>query len=154
MRFWFSIAVCALAASTGFAQSPAQTFYWCDANRGWYPNVRTCPVPWREVVVKPEGGPQRNEPQAPIELVPRSTADAPAAKPAGQAEYAPPPRLGDGLDDWCGQVKQARSIALCSDAELRALAVERQRAFDEVRARLGPDQQKALLADQKNWLQS
>ena len=46
------------------------------------------------------------------------------------------------------------SIALCSDRDLRALAVKRQGAFDEAKARLDPDQQKALLADQNAWVVS
>ena len=77
--------------------------------------------------------------QLPIELASAST------KPAS---FAP---LGDGLDDLCKTVTLPRTIALCGDRELRALAVERQQAFDEARARVTPVQQKALLADQKEW---
>lgn len=69
-------------------------------------------------------------------------------KPAG---FAP---LGDGLDDLCGTATSPRTIALCSDRDLRAITVERQRAFDEARARLNPDQQKALLTDQSGWVKS
>jgi hypothetical protein len=46
------------------------------------------------------------------------------------------------------------SIAVCSDGELRTLATERQRAYDDARARLAPEQRKALLADQKAWVAS
>ena len=46
------------------------------------------------------------------------------------------------------------SIAICSDAELRTLAIERNRAFVEAEARLSPEQQKALLADQNDWVRS
>jgi hypothetical protein len=42
-------------------------------------------------------------------------------------------------------------MALCSDGDLRALAVERQRAFDEAISRLSPAEQKALLSDQDGW---
>jgi uncharacterized protein len=62
--------------------------------------------------------------------------------------------LGDTLDEWCAKVSLPSSIALCSDRELRALAIERQHAFDEARTRLTPDQQRALLADQNGWVRS
>lgn len=62
--------------------------------------------------------------------------------------------LADPLDDWCKTARLPSSVALCSDPELRALAQERQRAFDEARARLSPEEQKALLADQDAWVRS
>jgi hypothetical protein len=65
---------------------------------------------------------------------------AAAQAPAGFAS------LGDGLDDLCRTGTSPRTIALCSDRQLRV--------FDEVRARLNPDQQKALLADQNGWVKS
>jgi hypothetical protein len=52
-------------------------------------------------------------------------------------------------DDWCATVKLPSSVIICGDPALRALADERQRAFDTALARLSPDQQKQLLADQK-----
>jgi uncharacterized protein/membrane protein implicated in regulation of membrane protease activity len=60
----------------------------------------------------------------------------------------------DPLDDWCMTARLPSSVAICSDPELRAIAVERQHAFDEARSRLSPDGQKALLADQSSWVQS
>jgi hypothetical protein len=64
--------------------------------------------------------------------------------------------LGDptGLDNWCAEVKQPSSIALCSDRELRDLAIQRNRAFDAARARLNADTYSALLRDQKGWVRS
>jgi hypothetical protein len=50
------------------------------------------------------------------------------------------PAIGDSLDAWCVQVKLPSSIAICSDDELRALAVERQHAYDEAKSRLNPEQ--------------
>jgi hypothetical protein len=60
----------------------------------------------------------------------------------------------DQLDAWCAQVKLPSSIALCSDPELRALAEERQRAFDEARGRIGKERANQLLDDQKGWVAS
>jgi uncharacterized protein YecT (DUF1311 family) len=70
---------------------------------------------------------------------------------AAAAAQMPP---NDTLDEWCKTVKLPSSVALCSDPELRVLAVERQHAFDEARSRLNPEQQKALLSDQNGWIRS
>src|SRR5947209_5393558 len=56
------------------------------------------------------------------------------------------------LDAWCSQAKQPSSIALCSDAELRELAIQRNRAFDAARSRLSVDAYNALLRDQNGWV--
>jgi TonB family protein len=78
--------------------------------------------------------------------------------PLRSGTVVPPPPAQSGapapLDEWCAQVKLPSSIAVCSDGELRALATERQRAYDEARARLNLEQQKALLADQQGWVAS
>jgi hypothetical protein len=58
------------------------------------------------------------------------------------------------LDSWCLQAKQTSSIALCSDLELRELAIQRNRAFEAARARLSVDAYDALLRDQKGWVHS
>lgn len=60
----------------------------------------------------------------------------------------------DQLDEWCAQAKLPSSIALCSDPELRALAIERQQAFDEARAGIGEERAHRLLNDQKGWIAS
>jgi uncharacterized protein YecT (DUF1311 family) len=69
------------------------------------------------------------------------------AFPISAADAAP-------LDEWCAQVTAPSSVALCSDTELKALAVERQHAFDEARARVGEARYGVLLADQKAWVMS
>ena len=69
------------------------------------------------------------------------------AIPISQARPAP-------LDDWCNTATLPSSIAICSDAELRSLAVERQQAFDEASARLDAKRRVELLADQKGWVAS
>jgi|SRR6266404_5045004 len=58
------------------------------------------------------------------------------------------------LDAWCAQAKQPSSIGLCSDPELRELAIERNHAFEAARARLSPEAYSALLRDQKGWVRS
>jgi uncharacterized protein YecT (DUF1311 family) len=61
------------------------------------------------------------------------------------------PARGDGLDEWCKDVTSGSIVAMCSDNELRALAVERLRAFNAASSRLPPDRQKILAADQNGW---
>jgi uncharacterized protein YecT (DUF1311 family) len=77
----------------------------------------------------------------------------PPADPGGQATFPAPPSLarGDQLDEWCKGKTTAINFAVCSDDELRKLALERLRAFNEANARLPPDQQKVLTADQNGW---
>src|SRR5947209_5939367 len=58
------------------------------------------------------------------------------------------------LDSWCSQAKRPSSIALCSDPELRELAIQRNKAFDAARARLSVDAYNALLRDQNGWVRS
>lgn len=60
----------------------------------------------------------------------------------------------DVLDEWCKTVSLPSSIAICSEPELRDLAIERQHAYDEAKAKLTPEQQKALLGDQNGWVKS
>src|SRR5260370_40371622 len=66
----------------------------------------------------------------------------------------PPAAAQGSVDDWCARAKLPSNIAICSDPELRTLAIERQRSYDEAKARLSPDQRKALLADQNGWVRS
>lgn len=77
----------------------------------------------------------------------------PPADPGGQPTFQAPPSLarGDQLDEWCKGKTTAINFAVCSDDELRKLALERLRAFNEANARLSPDQQKVLTADQNGW---
>jgi uncharacterized protein YecT (DUF1311 family) len=75
------------------------------------------------------------------------------AEPGEQPPFKPMtfPARGDGLDEWCKEVKSGSLVAMCSDDELRALAVERLRAFNAASSRLFPDRQKILAADQNGW---
>jgi uncharacterized protein YecT (DUF1311 family) len=75
------------------------------------------------------------------------------AEPGEQPPFKPMtfPARGDGLDEWCKEVKSGSIVAMCSDDELRALAVERLRAFNAASSRLPPDRQKILAADQNGW---
>src|SRR6202030_2846259 len=69
------------------------------------------------------------------------------------ASFAPrpfPPR-GDLLDPWCKPAATPLNVATCGEDDLRALAIERLRAFDNARSRLSWEQQKALAADQNGW---
>lgn len=119
----------------------AQVWY-CDPLRVYYPAVQVCPVPWR-VVAAPGGVPQ--------------SASQPVDNPAlgnGTEQQRGPSIRNDGLDDWCSQATLPSSIAVCSDGDLRNLAIRRQKAFDEARARLNPDQQKELLTNQNAWVRS
>jgi uncharacterized protein YecT (DUF1311 family) len=118
--------------------------YYCDPLHVYYPAVATCPVPWRAIW--------------PSQAIPQPNAPLPSGRPPNPA-YRPTAHptfqvLGDGLDDWCATVRLPSSIAICSDRELRTLAIERQHAFDEARSRLSPNQQKALLADQNGWVKT
>jgi hypothetical protein len=55
-------------------------------------------------------------------------------------------------DDWCKTATRPSSLVICSDPELRALADERQQAFNDARLRVGEEGAKALWADQKRWV--
>src|SRR6266446_2266050 len=123
MRFLSALAVFGLALSSAAAQ--AQNYYWCDPYHAWYPSVATCPAPWQGVLVKP----QSSQPEVP------QRATGPQMIPE---EFRSFQMLGDGLDEWCKTVKLPSSIAMCSDPELRSLAIERQRVFNEVRWGLEP----------------
>lgn len=63
------------------------------------------------------------------------------------------------LRDWCASLQNTPNasppgVVICSDLELRSLAVERQRAFNAAEARLDPEHQHELQADQANWVNS
>lgn len=148
MRFVSALAVFVLMALQAKGAA-AQTLYYCDTWRAYYPGVLNCPVPWRAVdpaTVAPRPGTIAAPPFATAQPTPQ-TSDTAQPRPTF------PPR-GDGLDELCKTATSPRTIALCSDTELRALAGERQHAFDDVRSKLTPDQQKALLADQNGWVKS
>jgi uncharacterized protein len=60
----------------------------------------------------------------------------------------------DSLDNFCKTALLPSSIAICGDPELRALAVERQHAYDQAKAGLGSAARAALLADQNGWVKT
>ena len=52
----------------------------------------------------------------------------------------------------CDRITLPSSLVICSDPELQAIADERQQVYSDLWARLDPDQQKALRADQNRWV--
>jgi uncharacterized protein YecT (DUF1311 family) len=58
----------------------------------------------------------------------------------------------DELDDWCPRQTKASSIVICSDPELRALAVIRNRQFTTARSDLLDQDYNNLLANQERWI--
>src|SRR5207244_7628771 len=52
----------------------------------------------------------------------------------------------------CGQAKTPAERAICGNAELAAADQAMAEAYAVLRADLPPDQQKALLADQRRWI--
>ncbi|HWB50571.1 MAG TPA: hypothetical protein VG651_15790 [Stellaceae bacterium] len=83
-------------------------------------------------------------------------APKPPANPGDEPTFKAPPSLarGDALDEWCKGMTAAINLAVCGDDQLRALALERLRAFNETNARLSPEQRKTLAADQNGWAMS
>lgn len=137
MRWILALPVAALAFLCAVnAEAQERPVYYCDPLHVYYPTVARCPVPWRAVA-------------SAVESEPRS---ATIAATAAARPKLPP--LGDGLDDWCAKASLPSSIAICSDRDLRALVIERQHAFDEVRSRLTPDRRKTLLANQTRWVKT
>jgi hypothetical protein len=49
--FWVALPIFAglLMANAAHAQQPAGKWYYCDPTHAYYPYVKTCAVPWREV---------------------------------------------------------------------------------------------------------
>src|SRR3954471_14452679 len=62
--------------------------------------------------------------------------------------------VADELDDWCAQVQKASSIVICSDTQLRAETIRRQKLFDFLKEELTSERYKALLADQNTWVKA
>jgi uncharacterized protein len=60
----------------------------------------------------------------------------------------------DALDSFCRTVRYPSNVAICSDPELRALAIERQQVFNRDRSALDPARQRRLLADQNDWVRT
>jgi uncharacterized protein YecT (DUF1311 family) len=58
----------------------------------------------------------------------------------------------DELEGWCAQAKNASSIVICSDDELRRQAIARNKLFEAARGKLSPEAYKALSEDQSRWV--
>jgi hypothetical protein len=149
----WAVAAIAMIAFAGGAEA-ASSWYWCEPLQAYYPWVRSCPGPWRQVDPKsaqqPQPSPQATSPQANGAMPVQSGAqnDAPTfASPDATAH-------GDGLDAWCQGDVSAMSVAICGDGDLRALAAQRLKALDEAVTRIPADQQKVLAADQNGWAMS
>lgn len=54
-------------------------------------------------------------------------------------------------DEWCAQAMLPSRIAVCRDPELRALALERNKAYYDAQARLDPGAVLVLFNDQAAW---
>jgi hypothetical protein len=86
-----------------------------------------------------------------------ATGAAPMRETGADQGASPPfkpmnfPARGDALDEWCRDVKSGSIVAICSDDELRALAIQRLAAFNEAVSRLPPNRQRVLAADQNGW---
>lgn len=60
-----------------------------------------------------------------------------------------------GQDDWCAHATSPSRIAVCRDPELRALALQRNKAYYDAQARLDPGAStRALFNDQTTWGES
>ena len=139
----------------------AHAWYWCEPAQAYYPWVRSCPEPWRQVdpraaARQPGGAPPSaaSTPQpAPAQPAPAQQA---AAAQGGAPTFTPATSLtrGDALDAWCKGSTTAINIAVCGDNDLRALAIERLHAFDDASVRASADQRKALTGDQNGWAMS
>lgn len=44
------------SATPAGAQPPAQSWYYCEASKGYYPYVSSCPAGWKTVPATPPGG--------------------------------------------------------------------------------------------------
>jgi hypothetical protein len=138
--------------------SPAQAAqaWYCEPLHGYYPAVSSCPAPWRlenQAAAKQAAPPGQATTAAaePVSAAPKPPADA-----GGEPTFDAPSSLarGDALDTWCKGKISALNLAVCSDDQLRTLALERLRAFGEANSRLAPDARKTLAADQNGWAKS
>lgn len=143
--------------------APAQ-IWWCPAARAYYPQVQFCqigtwvrvgpaaPVPPSAASTwPPPAGSSPPPPAAPLGSTATPTTRTTAATIGPNSGSAPSARA-DQFDAWCKTIRLPSSIAICSEPDLRALASERQEAYNEARARLSPEQQRVLLADQNGWV--
>ena len=80
------------AVLAGIAHSAAAQGHWyyCDPAHAYYPYVKACPVPWREVTPYPDGQDQQHESGPPV-TQPAAPAPAAPAWVAPVTTVAPPP---------------------------------------------------------------
>ena len=130
MRWVLALPVAALFLCAVNTEAQERPVYYCDPLHVYYPTVTRCPVPWRAV------------------------APPPSSSSAVQALPAPRPGadIHDQLSDWCAEAQKASSIVICSDGDLRQMAMIRTKIFADARRVLSRDDYKKLLADQQKWL--
>jgi uncharacterized protein len=58
------------------------------------------------------------------------------------------------LDGWCSTATKPSSIVICSDSDLRHMAVERTKLFNAAKDNLTPEAYQSLLDDQSRWIKS
>jgi uncharacterized protein YecT (DUF1311 family) len=71
------------------------------------------------------------------------------------AFLSPAPAHADDMSDmadWCTKATAPSSIVICSDLELRRMAVIRNKIFADARASFTPDDMKDLSEDQNHWI--
>lgn len=149
---WLRLALAVMTiVALGHEAHAASSWFWCEPLHAYYPWVRSCPESWRQVD-------PRSASQQPRSVgAPQETDTAPVPSSGADQSTFPSPAAaprGDGLDQWCQGSITALNMAICTDNDLRAEAVQRLHAFDDAKARLTPDQQKALAADQNGWAMS
>jgi hypothetical protein len=152
---WLRLALALVAiVALGHEAHAASSWFWCEPLHAYYPWVRSCPVAWRQVDPRspPSQQPQYEQSQAPQETGTAPVPSSEAAQPTFPSSATVP--RGDGLDQWCQGSITALNMVICTDNDLRAEAVQRLHAFDDAKARLTPDQQKTLAADQNGWAMS
>jgi uncharacterized protein YecT (DUF1311 family) len=71
------------------------------------------------------------------------------------AFLSPAPAHGDDMSDmadWCTKATAPSSVVICSDLELRRMAVIRNKIFAGAQASFTPDDMKDLSEDQNHWI--
>jgi uncharacterized protein YecT (DUF1311 family) len=71
------------------------------------------------------------------------------------AFLSPAPAHADDMSDmadWCTKATAPSSVVICSDLELRRMAVIRNKIFADARASFTPDDMKDLSEDQNHWI--
>src|SRR5262249_38719797 len=56
------------------------------------------------------------------------------------------------MADWCTKVTAPSNVVICSDPELRRMAVVRNKIFEDARANFSDGDMKEMNAEQRNWV--